>query len=110
VGRQYKTLTGTYTEEELAIVVWMNPKSKSNRQSRALETMTSETSSFPMAFPIKSLVANRSWRNATFVHTREEVYEMIQNTKRTHPLVVPLEIAKLAWGWDNFYVPSEYVK
>jgi hypothetical protein len=109
VGRQYKTLTGTYTEEELAIVVWMNPKSKSNRQSRALETMTSETSSYPMAFPIKALTSNRSWRNATFVRSREEVYEMIQNTKRTHPLVVPLSIAKLAWGWDNFYVPSEYV-
>jgi hypothetical protein len=109
VGRQYKTLTGTYTEEELAIVVWMNPKSKSNRQSRALETMTSETSSYPMAFPIKSLTSNRSWRNATFVRSREEVYEMIQNTKRTHPLVVPLSVAKLAWGWDNFYVPSEYV-
>jgi hypothetical protein len=109
VSRQYKTLSGTYSEEDLAIVVWMNPKSKNSKQSRALETMTSENSRYPMAFPIKSLTANRSWSDATFVHTRDEVYKMIESTKRTHPLVVPLSIAKLAWGWENFYVPTEYV-
>lgn len=108
MSRQYRTLTGTYSEEELAIVVWMNPKSKNSRQSRALETMTSENSRYPMAFPINSLHKNRSWRNATFVHTREEVYELIQAAQRSNPLVVPLAVAKLAWGWENFYVPSEY--
>lgn len=108
MSRQYRTLTGTYSEEELAIVVWMNPKSKNSRQSRALETMTSENSRYPMAFPINSLYKNRSWKNATFVHSREEVYELIEKTQRTQPLVVPLSVAKLAWGWENFYVPSEY--
>ena len=108
MSRQYKTLSGTYSEEDLAIVVWMNPKSKSNRQSRALETMTSETSSYPMAFPIKSLTSNRSWRNATLAHTKEEVFELIQKTERTRPLLVPLSVAKIALGWDEFYIPSEY--
>jgi hypothetical protein len=108
VSRQYKTLSGTYSEEDLAIVVWVNPKSKSNRQSRALETMTSETSSFPMAFPLKSLTSNRSWRNATIAHTKEEVFELIQKTERTRPLLIPLSVAKTALGWEEFYIPSEY--
>jgi hypothetical protein len=108
VSRQYKTLSGTYSEEDLAIVVWINPKSKSNRQSRALETMTSETSSYPMAFPIKSLTSNRSWRNATLAKTKEEVFELIQKTERTHPLLIPLSLAKTALGWEEFYIPSEY--
>jgi hypothetical protein len=108
VSRQYKTLSGTYSEEDLAIVVWINPKSKSNRQSRALETMTSETSSFPMAFPLKSLTSNRSWRNATIARTKEEVFELIQKTERTRPLLIPLSVAKTALGWEEFYIPSEY--
>ncbi len=108
MSRQYKTLSGTYSEEDLAIVVWINPKSKSNRQSRALETMTSETSSFPMAFPLKSLTSNRSWRNATIAHTKEQVFELIQKTERTRPLLIPLSVAKTALGWEEFYIPSEY--
>lgn len=108
MSRQYKTLTGTYTEEELAIVVWMNPKTKNSKQSRALETMTSESSRYPMAFPIKSLTSNRSWKNATLAHSKEEVFDLIQKTERTRPLLVPLAIAKTALGWDNFYIPSEY--
>lgn len=106
--RQYKTSTGVYTEEELAVVVWMNPKAKASRQSRALETMTSETSQYPMAFPLKSLTANRSWRNAQIARTKEEVFALIQQTERTKPLLVPLTIAKQALGWDNFFIPTEY--
>lgn len=107
--RQYKTSTGVYTEEELAVVVWMNPKAKSSRQSRALETMTSETSRYPMAFPIKSLTKNRSWKNAQIARTKEEVFALIQKTERTKPLLIPLSVAKQALGWDNFYIPTEYV-
>jgi hypothetical protein len=108
VSRQYKTLTGTYNEEDLAVVVWMNPKAKNSRQSRALETMTSENSRYPMAFPLASLKRNRSWANATIAKTKEEVFELIQKAERTKPLLVPLSVAKVALGWENFYIPSEY--
>jgi hypothetical protein len=108
MSRQYKTLTGTYSEEELAIVVWVNPKNKNSRQSRALETMTSENSRYPMAFPIKSLTSNRSWSKATLARTNEEVFELIQKTERTCPLLIPLSLAKTALGWENFYIPTEY--
>ena len=110
MSRQYKTLTGTYAEDELAIVVWMNPKSKNSKQSRALETMTSESSRYPMAFPLKSLTKNRSWKNAQIARTKEEVFALIQKTERTKPLLVPLSVAKQALGWENFYIPSEYTE
>lgn len=110
MSRQYKTLTGTYAEDELAIVVWINPKSKNSKQSRALETMTSESSRYPMAFPLKSLTKNRSWKNAQIARTKEEVFALIQKTERTKPLLVPLSVAKQALGWENFYIPSEYTE
>lgn len=108
--RQYQTLSGIYDETELAIVVWMNPKAKSSRQSRALETMTSESSRYPMAFPLKSLTTNRSWRNAQIARTKEEVFALIQQTERTKPLLIPLSVAKQALGWENFYIPTEYTE
>jgi hypothetical protein len=61
-----------------------------------------------MAFPLKSLTKNRSWINARIAHTKEEVFELIQKTERTKPLLVPLSVAKVALGWENFYIPSEY--
>ena len=108
--RQYETRSGTYTEEELAVVVWINPKSKGSRQSRALETMTSENSRYPMAFPIRSLTKNRSWKNAVVARTKEDVFLYISESGRSKPVVIPLAIAKEALGWNDFYIPSEYTE
>lgn len=106
--RTYQTQSGTYTEEELGVVIWMNPKNKKSKQSRFLETMTSDSSTLPMAFPLKSLIKNKNWQQAKTVKHRDEVYELISDTERSRPLIVPLPIATQALGWENFYVPSEY--
>lgn len=106
--RTYRTQTGTYTEAELGVVIWMNPKTKESSQSRFLETMTAETSRLPMAFPLKALTKNPNWQNATTVRSRDEVFELIRSTERSRPLIVPLPIATEALGWDDFYIPSEY--
>ena len=106
--RTYKTNTGTYLEDELSVLVWVNPKSSESRQSRYLETMTSDKSSFPMAFPSASFVGNKEWRNATAIHSREQVFEVISKTSRAKPLIVPIPIARITFGWENFYIPSEY--
>ena len=108
--RQYETQSGTYTEEELAVVVWINPKAKKSRQSRALETMTSENSRFPMAFPIRSLTKNRSWKNAQLAKTQEDVFSFIPLSERSRPVLIPLGVAKEALGWNDFYIPSEYTE
>lgn len=108
--RTYKTESGTYTEDELSIVVWRNPKQKTGKQVRALETMTSEKSSYPMAFPTKSFIRNRTWAAAVRVSSMEEAIEAVATSSRAKPVVVPLPVAKQTFGWDNFYVPSEYVE
>jgi hypothetical protein len=63
-----------------------------------------------MAFPLRSLTRNRSWKNAQIARTKEEVFALIQQTERTKPLLVPLTVAKQALGWENFYIPSEYTE
>lgn len=108
--RTYKTNSGTYTEDQLSIVVWKNPKQKTGRQVRALETMTSEDSPYPMAFPTQSFIRNRSWAAATRVSSVEEAIEVIPTSSRSKPVIIPLPIAKQTFGWDSFYVPSEYVE
>lgn len=106
--RTFKTQSGTYNEDELAIVVWINPKTKQSNQSRLLETMTAENSSLPMAFPLKSLSGDRNWKNASFIHSKDEVFELILTSERSKPLIIPLPIAKASLGWEDFYIPTEY--
>jgi hypothetical protein len=109
VSRQYRNLTGTYAEEELAIVVWINPnRKKSNARNRALETMTAENSSYPMAFPLKAIAKHRSWKNALTANNTDELLSYLPASTRIKPIIVPLPIAQKSLGWDNFYIPSEY--
>jgi heme oxygenase len=108
VSRQYRTDSGTYTEEELAVVVWVNPKHSSSKQARFLETMTTDDSTLPMAFPLNYLMKNRSWRNAVLAHTGAEVFDTLQESRRSRPLVIPLKVATEAFGWENFYIPTQY--
>ena len=106
--RTFRTQSGTYSEDELGVVVWMNPKNKQSNQSRLLETMTAENSSLPMAFPLKSLTEDRNWQNASLIRSKDEVFELIFSTERSKPLIIPLPIAKAALGWEDFYIPTEY--
>lgn len=106
--RQYKTASGVYSENDLAVVVWVNPKHKESKQARFLETMTSENSTFPIAFPLRELTTHRSWRTAILAHSQEEVFASLHESRRSKPLLVPLSIATQAFGWENFYIPTEY--
>lgn len=106
--RTFRTQSGTYSEDELGVVVWMNPKNKQSNQSRLLETMTAENSSLPMAFPLKTLAEDRNWQNASLIRSKDDVFELIFGTDRSKPLIIPLLIAKAALGWEDFYIPTEY--
>lgn len=108
--RQYRTNNGTYMENELAVVVWRNPKNKKSNQSRFLETMTAEDSPHPMAFPITSLVSKKEWAHSVRVSSVDEVLSHIGASSRTKPLVVPLPVAENAFGWSTFYIPTEYTE
>ncbi len=102
----FKNKTGSYAPTELAIVVWTNPKGR----GRALETMTTDDSTIPIVFPTAYLKKKREWANATFVSSTQEVFDLLPKSTRRSPLIIPMPIAKSALGWENFYVPTEYVE
>jgi hypothetical protein len=106
----YRTATGSYTEAELVVIVWRNAKQKKSNQSRFLETMTSENSPHPMAFPLEKLVRRKEWSAAIRVSSLEEVFDKIPETSRAAPMIVPLSVAEQAFGWSTFYIPTEYTE
>lgn len=106
--RAYKTASGTYSEADLAVVVWRNPQKTRANQVRYLETMTSETSPLPMVFPIDALKADRAWKTAKIARNSTDLMNQIHSTNRNTPLIVPLPLAKSFFGWEDFFIPSEY--
>jgi hypothetical protein len=102
--RTYHTVSGVYTEDDLVIAVWVNPKSLTSKKVRPLETLTSPKSVYPMAFP----KTNIPWPTALHARTKEDVYALLPKSDRLAPLVIPVLIAKEALGWDNIYVATEY--
>lgn len=108
--RSYKTKNGTYSEKDLAVIVWKNPKKTKRPQSRQLETMTSPHSRYPMAFPIKSLTHNLAFKQAKQVKSSEEFFSAIEDTSRNAPVLLDLPLATTTLGWIDFYVPEEFVE
>lgn len=108
--RQYRTNNGTYLEDQLAIAVWKNPNQRRARQARFFETMTSETSPHPMAFPIELLRKRKEWANAIYIHSRDEFLDSLSVSSRSRPLVIPIPVARDSLGWETFYVPTEYTE
>jgi hypothetical protein len=109
--RTYKTLSGVYSEEELVVAVWTNPrKGSKNPQARALETLTSEKSSYPIAFPLDTLQKIPSWMFCPVAKTGEDIDKWLtpEGATRQNPLLVPVILAKSHLGWDSFYIPTEY--
>lgn len=113
MARTYKTLTGTYSEEDLVIAVWANPKKQKGRpNARVLETMTSEKSSYPIAFPLATLQQIKSWMYCQVATTSVDVEQFLtpELSSREKPVLIPLPLAKSYLGWQEFYVPTEYVE
>ena len=109
----YKTSSGTFSEDELAVAIWLNPKRNAKRpQARMLETLTSEKSSYPIAFPIAKLQQIKSWMFCPVATTTEELDTHLASKEitRQNPVLVPLTLARLALGWDTFHIPSEYTE
>jgi hypothetical protein len=107
----YKTSSGTFSESDLVIAIWINPKrEKARPNARRLETLTSEKSIFPIAFPLEKLQTIASWMYCTVARESSEVDEAISSGKATrqNPLLVPLSLARSYLGWDEFYIPTEY--
>ena len=113
MSRTYKNTTGTYSEEELVVAVWFNPKKvKSRPNARRLETLTSEKSHYPIAFPLATLQETESWMYCPVAKQPSDLETFLTPEKATRekPLLVPLTLAKSYLGWLEFHIPSEYTE
>lgn len=104
-GRTYRTESGSYSESDLAVVIWLNPGKFDRPQARLLETLTDRSSPHPMAFPIRSLQVSLP---NPHVATAEDIQERIMSSTRENPVITPLTLARDELGWVDFYVPSTY--
>lgn len=103
--RVYRTDSGSYTEKDLAVVVWLNPNHATRPQTRLLETITSRYSNNPMAFPTRSL--QLTLKNPT-IATVDNIADGLLAATQDTPLIVPLPLAREELGWTDFYVPTAY--
>ena len=109
--RVYKNASGTYSEDDLVVAVWFNPKKlKSRPNARRLETFTADKSHYPIAFPLETLQQTLSWMYCPVAKEPRDLDEMLEPNKATqdNPLLVPLTLAKSHLGWQEFHIPSEY--
>lgn len=104
-NRTFRTESGTFLEEDLGIVLWINPEFDQKPKKRLLETITSSYSNNPMAFPIKHL--QKTIPLATVVD-ENTLSEGIFASTQEKPLIVPLPVAKSVLGWAEFYIPTSF--
>jgi hypothetical protein len=107
--RTYKTESGTYSESDLALLVWLNPDFETKKQSRLLMTMTDYSSIHPMAFPINLLRTNQIFARCPLADL-ENISDLIFASSAEHPVIIPLSLARSKLGWEEFFVPTKYVE
>ena len=111
MAKTYKNSSGTYLEKDLVVAIWLNPDIQGSRpNARRLETITSKESPDPIAFPLALLKKNKVWALCPVVVKIEDIDVWLtpKGASRKKPLLVPLTIAKSYFGWEEFYIPSEY--
>ena len=105
--RTYKTESGTYSESELGILVWINPDFEKGKNSRLLMTMTDYSNTSPMAFPLATLRKTPVFSGLP-VTTDENLSEIITSATSKAPAIIPLPVARRQLGWEDFFVPTKY--
>jgi hypothetical protein len=89
--------------EDFSVLVWLNPGISRRPHARVLETLTPESSRSPMAFPTESLSSALSSRKFFFARDYEEVFFYLNKSSRNFPVIINLNLAREALGWDDFH-------
>lgn len=111
MAKTYKTSSGIFSESELVVAVWVNPKkAKTRPNARFLETLTSDKSVFPIAFPLERLQRIDFWMYCIVAKESNELDAALisGSATREKPLLIPLGLARSYLGWEEFYIPTEY--
>lgn len=107
--RTYRTESGSYTESELCVLVWLNPDQQQRPNSRLLATYTDKKSPHPMAFPTKTLLNTSEFVNAHLA-TEDSLTEALLGSSPTAPVIVSLSLARASLGWTDFFIPTSYTE
>lgn len=107
--RTYRTESGTYSESDLGLLVWLNPDFETKKQSRLLMTMTDYSSVHPMAFPINLIRINQIFSKCPLADA-ENLSNLLFTSSAECPVIVPLSLARSKLGWEEFFVPTKYVE
>lgn len=107
--RTYRTESGTYSESELGILVWINPDFEKGKNSRLLMTMTDYSNTSPMAFPLATLRKTPVFEGLT-VATDENLSQTVTSATLDAPAIVPLPVARRQLGWEDFFVATKYLE
>jgi hypothetical protein len=114
MSKIYKTESGSFSEEELSVVVWVNPKHEKSKQTRSLETIISDRSPLPIAFPTSKLNSHPAWMKCPVAYSKQDVDRWLLSKEekdvatKNKPILVPLPLAQEVLGWENFYVPTSF--
>lgn len=104
-------MASPYAEEDLVVAVWANPKKQKSRpNARLLETMTSDKSLNPVAFPLSILKQIDSWKDFPVALSSADIDLLTtpELSSRENPVLIPLTLAKSYLGWHSFYIPTAY--
>jgi len=63
-----------------------------------------------MAFPLLALKDHYAWKEAKHVKSSDDFDINIESSSRQFPLILNLQLATAALGWNDFYVPDEYTE
>lgn len=107
--RTYRTESGTYSELDLGLLVWLNPDFETKKQSRLLMTMTDYSSVHPMAFPINLITSNQIFSKCPIADS-ENLSNLLMEATADRPVIVPLSLARSKLGWEEFFVPTKYIE
>lgn len=107
--RTYRTESGTYSESELAVLVWLNPEHPIKPQSRLLLTMTDAANPNPMAFPISSLRKTPAFSQCSLSSDASVADDVSASTPEA-PAIIPLPVARGHLGWTEFFIPTRYAE
>lgn len=93
--------------ENMAVVVWLNPDFTPNSQKRLLETIFSQESTDPIAFPVDILKTRLP--EAIFA-TEEDLHTKIFESSEQNPIILPVSVATSVLGWVDFHIPTIFLE
>ena len=92
-----------FTREDLYCVLWHNSDRAIHSNARPYQTFSVDSSTpLPYVFPIEQVEAVKGKKNCKIVNTPREFYDLLEESTKNAPLLMPLLLAEEFLGWTDF--------